>query len=142
MMNMHTTHCVVVYDILLCIINVVVIITQPMNVTVCLTQTTTATFTCVVDGGAGIANVEWRTLGRRATRIAYHTITHGDRITGVLTAYGVSVNNNGSQYRCQPHSNVISDAATLTVLGMCVHDYYQVCSCSYVLYTHNKSFRN
>ena len=45
-------------------INVVVIITQPMNDTVCLTQSTTASFTCVVDRGTAsqITNAGWHIL--------------------------------------------------------------------------------
>ena len=46
-------------------------------------------------------------------------------ITGELTVTDVTVNDNGTQYRCQPNnSNLISNVATLTVLGMYI--YYTV----------------
>ena len=107
------------------IINVVIITTQPTNDTVCLTESTTATFTCVVDrGGLPITSVGWHilvggvfvsTLGRER-HMSDPSIT-GDTVTDTLTVTNVSVNDNGALYRCEPFGNVFSNNATLTVLG-------------------------
>ena len=130
MINIYTIHCVVAYVILLCIIIVVVITTQPMNVTVCLTQSTTASFTCVVDGGGiPIASAGWEIrVGERSyipvvgiNRHMVDLMKNGDIITDTLTVTSVSVNDNDAQYRCEPISNVNSDVVILTVLGMCVY---------------------
>ena len=110
------------------IINVVVITTQPMNVTVCLTQSTTATFTCVVDrGGVSIFTAGWHILdggvyvpipqtGR--PRHMTNIIINEDIITDTLTVTNVSVDDNGTQYRCQPFGDVTSMSAIIKVLGM------------------------
>ena len=108
-----------------CIINVVVIITQPMNVTVCLTQSTTASFTCVVDrGGLSITNAEWHLLTSRGyrsvigrSRHMVDPVTNNDTITDILTVTDVSMNDNGVLYRCEPDNNVTSRSVTVTVLG-------------------------
>ena len=107
------------------IINVVTITTHPTNVTVCLTESRTATFTCVVDrGGIGIANAGWHildgeifvsTLGRDR-HMSAHSVT-GNTVTDTLTVSNVSVNDNGALYRCEPTRDVISNNATLTVIG-------------------------
>ena len=45
-------------------------------------------------------------------------------VTGTLEVTDVSINDNGTRYRCQPNnSNLISNVATLTVLGMCMYMY-------------------
>ena len=107
------------------IINVVTITTQPTNVTVCLMESTTATFTCVVDrGGLPIFSAEWYILDggqfyptRGRDRHMSDSITTGDTVTDTLTVTNVSVNDNGALYRCEPFGNVFSNNATLTVLG-------------------------
>ena len=107
------------------IINVVTITTQPINATVCLTESTTATFTCVVDGGGtGITSAGWDILFRgtfisisgRDHHMSDSSVT-GDTVTDTLTVTNVSVNDNGALYRCEPFGNVFSNIATLTVLG-------------------------
>ena len=133
MVNIHISHTVslsVMYLLLLfIIINVVVITTQPMNVTVCLTQSTTASFTCVVDrGGIPISSAQWQIhvgggVYISVTGMARHMFNstfNGDILTDTLIVTNVSVNDNGAQYRCQASSNAFSDVATLTVPGMYV----------------------
>ena len=114
-----TTYCYV------CVINVVVIIIQPKDDTVCLTQSATATFTCVVDrGGVGITSAGWNILdggvyvhiGGRPRHMDSPT-RNGDIITDTLTVTNVSVDDNGALYRCEPLSDVISMPVTITVLG-------------------------
>ena len=98
---------------------------QPMNVTVCLTQSTTATFTCVVDRrGVGIFTAGWHILDGGAyvpvtnrPRHMTNAIRDGDIITDTLTVTNVSVNDNGAQYRCEPLRYVTSITVTITVLG-------------------------
>ena len=111
------------------VINVVVIITQPTDDTVCLTQSATATFTCVVDrGDVGITNAGWHILdggvyvdiGGRPRHID-STSRNGDIITDRLTITNVSVNDNGALYRCEPLSDVTSIPVTITVLGTYMH---------------------
>ena len=110
---------------------VVVITTQPMNVTVCLTQSTTATFTCVVDrGGVPITNAAWHILaGGRYLSVSgrsRHMIDHsrnGDIITDTLTVTDVSVNDNGALYRCEPDVGETSRSVTITVLGEIIHNF-------------------
>ena len=111
-----------------------------MNVTVCLTQSTTATFTCVVDrGGVNIFNAGWHILeggiyisippNRRPRHMTNDTI-NGDIITDTLTVTNVSVDDNGAQYRCQPSGGEPSMNVTITVSGEIV-----ICiSCAYKLY--------
>ena len=112
-----------------CIINVVVITTQPTNVTVCLTQSTTATFTCVVDrGGIAIFTAGWRILESGAyvslpdNGKPHHMINRSldvneDTVTDILVITDVSVDDNGALYRCQPFNDEISMPVTITVLG-------------------------
>ena len=110
-----------------------------MNGTVCLTQSTTASFTCVVEVVdreiLGITDAGWQIyVGRRryipVSERSGHTTdenVNGDIITDILTITNVLVDDNGAQYRCQPViGGVSSDDATLTVLGTYVylHDYY------------------
>ena len=107
------------------IINVVNITTHPTNVTVCLTESKTATFTCVVDrGSTSITNANWHILvggafisiSGRPRHMDDHSVT-GNTVTDTLTVTDVSVNDNGVLYRCEPFGNVLSNIATLTVLG-------------------------
>ena len=99
---------------------------QPMNTTVCLTQSTTASFTCVVDRGSlTITSAGWEIYlnGRLYATVTgrdrhmTNATTMGDTLTDTLTVTDVSVNDNGAQYRCEPLRNVISNAVTITVLG-------------------------
>ena len=111
--------------------NIVVITTQPVNATVCLTQSTTASFTCVVDrGGIDITNAGWSILtggqylsvvGRPGHMV--NPIRNEDIITDTLTITNVSVNDNNAQYRCEPDTGVNSMSVILTVLGMYVCNY-------------------
>ena len=112
-----------------CTNDVVVITTQPRNVTVCLTQSTTANFTCVVDrGGSPISSAQWQIhlsggTYISVTGIARHmvnSVLNGDTLSDTLTVTNVSVNDNGAQYQCEPSNNAISNVVTLTVLGMYV----------------------
>ena len=113
------------YSIMFHIINVVTITTCPTNVTVCLTESTTATFTCVADrGSTSITNGGWNILSRgtfisvtgRDRHVDDPSVT-GNTVTDTLTITNVSVNDNGALYRCEPFGNVFSNIATLTVLG-------------------------
>ena len=114
-------------DIYSCIINVVVITTQPMNDTVCFTQSRTASFTCVVDrrGIGGIINAGWQILDDGVYRSVFQRPRHMSNsmrnrniITDTLTVTNVSVDDNGAQYRCQPVGGVTSMTAIINVLGM------------------------
>ena len=109
-----------------------------MNVTVCLTQSTTATFTCVVDRrGVGIFTAGWHILDGGAyvpvtnrPRHMTNAIRDGDIITDTLTVTNVSVSDNESLYRCQPFGGAPSMNVTITVLGEVI-----IClSCTYKLY--------
>ena len=105
------------------------IITQPMNVTVCLSQTTTANFTCVIDAGSTlITSVGWQILtggmyvlvvGRARHMLDPRTSStnRGTIVTEILTVTDVSLSDNGTKYRCEPVRDVISDVVTLTVIG-------------------------
>ena len=104
-----------------------VITTQPMNVTVCLTQSTTARFTCMVDrGGVGISSAGWHILldGGIYVSVAgrpHHmtnAIRDGDIIADTLTVTNVSVDDNGTLYRCEPFGDVTSMSVIIKVLGM------------------------
>ena len=133
-----------------------------MNVTVCLSQSTTANFTCVVDGGStGITSVGWQILtggfyaavvGRDRHMLDPRTSINntGTIVTETLTVTDVSLSDNGAKYRCEPVLDVISDVVTLTVIGInffiiCTHTYTvhtrhtiqfycHVCICMYVYY--------
>ena len=118
------------------IINVVAIMTQPMNDTVCLTQNTTASSTCVVDRGGeeDIFSAGWHILtggryvlvpdsGRPRHMVSRSLDEDTDTITDTLTVTDVSVNDNGALYRCEPTRDVISMNVTITVLGMYLHNY-------------------
>ena len=109
-----------------CIINVVVITTQPMNDTVCLTQSRTASFTCVVDrrGIGGIISAGWYILDDGVYQSVFqrphhmsNSMRNGDIITDILTVTNVSVDDNGTLYQCQPYDHVTSMNVTITVLG-------------------------
>ena len=129
----------IVYSILHCFTHVVIITTQPMNVTVCLSQSTTANFTCVVDAGStGIATAGWQILtggfyisvvGRARHMLDTRTSSTntGTIVTETLTVTDVSLSDNGAMYRCRPRDDVIGDVVTLTVIGMyldcCKHTY-------------------
>ena len=127
----------IVFITLFYIINVVVdITTEPMNATVCLTQSTIANFTCVVNAvGITVSSTGWQMrvgeeLYISVNGIDRHTTDfrasmNGDTITDTLTVHNVSVDDDGAQYRCQPIiGGVSSDVVTLTVLGMCICNYY------------------
>ena len=96
-----------------------------MNVTVCLTQTTTASFTCVVDRrGIGVFTAGWHILERGSfvsvisrPRHTTDDSENGGIVTDTLTVTNVSVNDNGALYRCQPFGAVTSMNVTITVLG-------------------------
>ena len=105
--------------------------TQPMNVTVCLSQNTTANFTCEVDvGSRSITSAGWQILdedvyisiiGRPRHMLDPRSIVTNIGtiiVTETLTVTDVSVSDNGAKYRCEPFPDVISDVVTLTVLGM------------------------
>ena len=110
-----------------------------MNVTVCLSQSTTANFTCVVDAGStSITTVGWQILdggvyapvvGRDRHMLDPSTLVtnRGTIITETLTVTDVSLSDNGAKYRCEPINDVISDVVTLTVIGMYVHMYLEAC---------------
>ena len=138
---------VVIHMYVYCIINdvlfyiVVTIMTEPMNVTVCLSQSTTANFTCVVNGGSrNITTAGWQILDVDiyilVTGRARHildpktTSTNTDTIlTETLTITDVSLSDNGAKYRCRPVDDVISDVVTLTVIGKIICIYVYVCVC-------------
>ena len=122
-----------------CIINVV-ITTQPMNVTVCLTQSRTATFTCALNrGGYGIYVGGWCEVAHgwcliippnSRPRHMTNSSINGDILTDTLTVTNVSMDDNKALYRCQPMVSVTSMTVSLTVLGEVV-----IClSCAYKLY--------
>ena len=105
-----------------------------MNVTVYLTQSTTANFTCVVGrrGAGGIFSAGWRILdggryvlvpdsGRPRHMVSRSMNEVEDTITDTLTVTDVSVNDNGALYRCQPDDGVTSMNAIITVLGTYVY---------------------
>ena len=116
--------------------------TEPMNVTVCLSQSTTANFTCVVNGGSrNITIAGWQILDVDiyilVTGRARHmldpraTSTNTDTIlTETLTVTDVSLSDNGAKYRCRPVDDVISDVVTLTVIGM----YADICNLKFYIY--------
>ena len=103
-----------------------------MNVTVCLSQSTTANFTCVVDrGSTGITTAGWQILvgdfyinvvGRDRHMLDPRLLTTNTEsiVIETLTVTDVSVSDNGTKYRCEPLRDVISDVVTLTVIGMYV----------------------
>ena len=119
-----------------------------MNVTVCLSQTTTVNFTCVVDVGmADITSAGWQIMigGMYVPVVgrAHHmvdpriSVVNGDTIiTDTLTVTDVSLSDNGTKYRCEPFSNyiynVISDVVTLTVIGTLL-GLLQTFMCAYVI---------
>ena len=97
-----------------------------MNDTVCLTQSRTASFTCVVDrrGIGGIISAGWQILDDGVYQSVFQRPRHmtnaimdGDIITDTLTITNVLVNDNGTLYRCQPDDGVTSMNVTITVLG-------------------------
>ena len=120
-----------------------------MDDTVCLTKSTTASFTCVVDrGGIDITTAYWHILaggvyvpiGVRERHMANPT-RNGDILTDTLTVTNVSVNDNGALYRCEPIRDVISIPVTITTLGEVIiiltkynmiHDHESVIQVQYV----------
>jgi len=103
----------------------VTITTDPMNMTLCLTQKSTADLECVVDTmGLPVDNVRWFRLdsgillevGGRP-RHNDETLINGNIRTGKLRVLNVTMNDNGAQYRCQAAVGVVSEPAFLTVLG-------------------------
>ena len=126
------------------VLYIVTITTQSMNVTVCLSQNTTANFTCEINRGSiSITSAGWQILdggiyiavvGRDRHMLDARLIVTNTRniITETLTITDVSVSDNGAKYRCRPFDDVISDVVTLTVIGMyldcCRHNYV----CMYV----------
>ena len=108
------------------------ILTQPNNVKVCLSQTTTANFICGVTAlNTLITSVGWQILDggiyKTVVGRSCHTVNH-DQITanpittiiGTLTVTNVSLSDNGAKYRCRPVDDVVSNVVTLTVIGMYV----------------------
>ena len=108
-----------------------------MTDTVCLTQSRTASFTCVVyrRGTSDTISAGWQILDDGVYQSVFqrprHTsnpIRNGDIITDTLTITNVSVDDNGTLYRCQPYDNVTSMNVTITVLGELI----VILFCSYV----------
>ena len=123
-----------------CIINVVFITTHPMNVTVCLTQSRTATFNCALDRGGYVIYVAgWCQVAyggclliplNSRPRHMTNSFINGDILTDTLTVTNVSMDDNKALYRCEPIAGVTSMTASITVLGEVV-----IClSCAYKLY--------
>jgi len=102
----------------------VTITTDPMNMTLCLTQRNIAEFTCVVNTmGSPIFHISWiiwdgcffPTSGR-----PHHSDLSdrsGNITNSTLRVINVTMNDNGAEYRCEPESLVVSNSAFLTVLG-------------------------
>ena len=96
----------------------------------CLSQTTTANFTCLVNAGSiGITTAGWQILvegfyitvvGRARHMVDPRTsVVNTDTvITETLTVTNVSLSDNDAKYRCQPFGDVISNVVTLTAIGM------------------------
>ena len=92
-------------------------------------------FTCIINRGnnGSINSIRWyisvgggdfELVDGRPQHMVGNSITSMSIITGGLTVTNVTVNDNGTQYRCQPNnSNLISNVATLTVLGKIMHVY-------------------
>jgi len=98
-----------------------------MNITLCVPQSDTAIFTCVVDPmGSFLTEVPWvirndngalvSTGGRSRHSDSVDALPNGN-ITGRLRVINVTMNDNGAEYRCLPAVGVVSDPAFLTVLG-------------------------
>ena len=108
-----------------------------MTDTVCLTQSRTASFTCVVyrRGTSDTISAGWQILDDGVYQSVFqrprhmtNAIRNGDIITDTLIVTNVSVNDNGVLYRCQPEDGVTSMNVTITVLGELI-----IClSCPYV----------
>ena len=115
-----------------------------MNVTVCLSQSTTANFTCVVDAGSTpITTAGWQimvgefyisVIGRDRHMLDPRTTptNTGTMITDTLTVTDVSLSDNGAKYRCRPVDDVISDVVTLTVIGI---NFFIIRTHTYTCYT-------
>ena len=96
-----------------------------MNTTVCLTHNTEVEFDCLVDrNGMNITAVNWQILVegefQSVQGIPRHMTNNpiaGDIIVATLTINDVIMDDNGNQYRCSPTNAIVSDIATLTVLG-------------------------
>ena len=101
-----------------------------MNVTVCLSQTTTANFTCLVNAGiTPITSVGWQILSggfyltvagrpRHMVDPRISVVNRGFRVNETLIVTNISLSDNGTKYRCRPVDDVISDVVTLTVIGI------------------------
>jgi len=94
--------------------------------TLCLTQSVSAIFNCVVDTiGIPITDVTWFILDGGVSSPTngrpYHSVetlpSGGNIRNSTLRISTVSMNDNGAQYRCQVAVGVVSDYAFLTVLG-------------------------
>ena len=115
-----------------------VVVQHPMNTTVC--QGDSAAFTCVVLIPSGIpSNPGWLRNGE-AVAVMRHTITSNlidgaaapVNISSTVTVINVTVlDDDGVLYQCGI-GPVISNSATLNVVGECVNRYAQmtsVCTC-------------
>ena len=95
-------------------------------------------FSCVINRGSNV-NVnsigwyisvgggEFESVEGRPRHIIDSVIAGNIIITGTLVVIDVSVNDDGTRYRCQPNnSNLISNVVTLSVLGtyVCMYVYY------------------
>jgi len=96
-----------------------------MNITLCVPQSDTAIFTCVVDPmGSSSTGVTWVIRDDNGALVTivnrpHHnveTLSNGN-ITGILRVTNVTMNDNGAEYLCSPVFGVASDPAFLTVLG-------------------------
>lgn len=105
-----------------------------MDVTLCLTQSTTAVFTCVVDrGSTSLTAIGWfieegveflTVTGRDRHMVTSNRVV--DVITGTLTIINMTGNDNGAAYRCEPTRSVISNTVNLTALGEVIRNLYYV----------------
>jgi len=94
--------------------------------TLCLIQTKTVTFTCVVDTmNRTIPGITWFRMddGVFVTTDGIPGHTNGilsdnnNMVTGRLRVTNVTMNDNGAEYQCSPVRGVDSNSAFLTVLG-------------------------
>ena len=109
--------------VLLCI--VIIVLLEPVDVTIlCLTQSTIAEFECAVRNTSGIPSIGWEVQFRdrniqsvEGPRYMTNNSTAGSTTVAVLTITDVSVNDNGTQYRCVINNNMYTNFAILTVPG-------------------------
>ena len=96
-----------------------------MNTTVCHTASTEVEFNCLVrTNGMNITAVNWQILVEGEFQSVQGLPRHmtnnpiaEDVIVATLTITDVIMDDNGNQYRCSPTNAIVSDIATLTVLG-------------------------